>query len=647
MSDNDKKSDKTESENPDTNASADAPEVEVEVVETPACEEAAASEEQTDEKVAETSAVETDDALNDQEGAAVVEPEQSSNSPGLMLFGFFAAAALGIFLLFQMNRGEAPGEAMQQTASIASHNPGDAQTNDTSPTTQTTDTGAEDVDTPTVAETPVTSDTDEQDAVEDASELFAADPETDATELTANDVADNIVADETAPSSDDVDETVDPRAAIAALQRATEMRTASDAENTQEEQVSAEEPDMATAETALEEATDAPTTEEISNQVDETATDIAETVEATADEADEAASSAHEAIENLEATADVSDTVELGAADETVGGETEEVISADAETTDETDTVSVEEDAVDVADVSEAAEAETEDMNAEEEAFDVANDDAEIMDQAPAQTDAQDIAALADSVSANTGKIANELESLKEALREETNALAAAVSEGRQLTEQQSTRITELRESLEQALLERDERANTEIAALRDRLDKIQSSSTETPAGRKAAASLALLALQRAVDEGEPFTDELAVIERLAPEASILDGLRASANDGTPTLAALKTQFAPAVRSALAASDDGEATGIMGRIQKLISVRPATPQPGDRPAAVISRAEAELEEDDLAGTVEELSGLSGGPEAAFADWMALAQKRLAASSAIETLNAALLNEYDQ
>lgn len=288
-------------------------------------------------------------------------------------------------------------------------------------------------------------------------------------------------------------------------------------------------------------------------------------------------------------------------------------------------------------------------LDAEDGADTAGEDEAVTADVAATDDDAaeQDFTEFANAVSADTGKIANELESLKEALREETDALAAAVSEGRQLTEQQSARITELRESLEQALLERDERANSEIAALRERLDKIQSSSAETPAGRKAAAGLALLALQRAVDEGEPFADELAVIERLAPEAGSLSGLRASASDGAPTLASLKSQFAPAVRDALAASDGGQAKGLLGRIQKLVSVRPATPQPGDRPAAVVSRAEADLEQDDLAGTVEELSNLTGGAQDAFADWMALAQKRLAATTAIEELNAALLSDYDQ
>jgi len=259
----------------------------------------------------------------------------------------------------------------------------------------------------------------------------------------------------------------------------------------------------------------------------------------------------------------------------------------------------------------------------------------------------QDFSKFANAVSADTGKIANELESLKEALREETDTLAAAVSEGRQLTEQQSTRITELRNSLEQALLERDERANSEINQLRERLDKIQTSTTGTPAGRKAAAGLALLSLQRAVDEGTPYADELSVIERLAPEAGTLTALRASANQGTPTLASLKIQFAPAVRNALAATDGKKASGILGRFQKLISVRPATPQQGDRPAAVISRAEAKLEKDELSAAVQELSALSGGAAEAFSDWMSQAQQRIDASSAIEALNDALLSDYDQ
>ncbi|MEL7487879.1 MAG: mitofilin family membrane protein, partial [Pseudomonadota bacterium] len=168
----------------------------------------------------------------------------------------------------------------------------------------------------------------------------------------------------------------------------------------------------------------------------------------------------------------------------------------------------------------------------------------------------------------------------------------------------------------------------------------------EIPASRQAAASLALLALQRAFDEGEPYTEQLAVLTRLAPEAEGVEALRASASEGAPTLASLKAQFTPAVRNALAVSSGDGDNGLVSRVQKLVSVRPATPQPGEEPSAVISRAEANLDQDDLGGAVEELLALSDGAADAFSGWLEAAQRRLTAAEAIETLNAALLDEYE-
>ncbi|MEM9706295.1 MAG: mitofilin family membrane protein [Pseudomonadota bacterium] len=252
--------------------------------------------------------------------------------------------------------------------------------------------------------------------------------------------------------------------------------------------------------------------------------------------------------------------------------------------------------------------------------------------------------AAAIAASADTGKIINEIEALRSLFKSETSALGAAVAETKELSTQQATRITELRQSFEAAIEERDQRADAQINELKGQLAKIENSAN-SPVAKGAAASLALLAVQRAVDAGAPFTEQLAVLSNLAPEGADLGALTATAKTGVPTLASLKTKFVETVRQALAAAPDDDDGSFAARLRNLVSVRPATPQPGDEPAAVVSRAEAALQSDDLATATKELSSLDGAAAEMFSGWLGDAQKRLNAATAIDTLNAALLAAY--
>jgi|GEM_PF-2905823 len=605
----DKESDDTDNAEGDNNEEKI---VEVEVV------EAEASDENSDDKEeAETPA--------DEAAAVIEEPDASpapvaDRSPGLILFGFFVVAALAIFALFRFTGGDKSAET--PSAEIASVDESAVAAIGADPVEDPTPDAAQTATDATSASpaSAVQQDNTSNSASEEAADLFAADPTDDV--INEENLEEVVV--ETQP--------VDPRAAIAALKREAEQ-TAETPELPESTDDTAATADPTSAETKITETTLSP--EEASTI--ETAADIAAPAAPASAEAEGAetalspeeatAIAQEEATEINEAPVD-SDmaAVETNAVEEAEPASAE--ILNDVETSDQE--VAVEDDA--------AEEVVTENLAAEEEA---------LATQGRSQLSQKDFSNFSAAVPENADKIANELESLKETLRQETDALSAAVSEGRELTEQQSGRITELRQSLEQALAERDERANTEIAELRSRVDKIQSGSAQIPAGRQAAASLALLSLQRAVDEGTPYTEELNVLERLTPDAAMLNGLRTSSSTGAPTLASLKAQFKPAIRQALAASDENRASGLLGRIQNLISVRPAAPQAGDRPEQIISRAEHHLEKDDLGNTVRELNALTGNSAEAFSDWRTNAQKRLDASNAIEELNSALLSEYGQ
>ncbi|MFQ5564347.1 MAG: COG4223 family protein [Parvularculaceae bacterium] len=224
----------------------------------------------------------------------------------------------------------------------------------------------------------------------------------------------------------------------------------------------------------------------------------------------------------------------------------------------------------------------------------------------------------------DTGKIANELAALKEAFQTQTENLNAALEEEHR----------------------RSARQSAEIDALREEIGKVRSGSA-APASRRAAAALALISLQRSIDAGGPYKEELEVLQRLAPDLAAVERLRARAEIGAPTVARLKERFPDAARAAIAASDRARADGPFGRLmanlQSLVSARPARPQPGDGVRAVISRAEARLAADDLAGALGELDALEPVAEEAMGPWLIDARARDVATQAIDDLNGLLLN----
>jgi hypothetical protein len=176
----------------------------------------------------------------------------------------------------------------------------------------------------------------------------------------------------------------------------------------------------------------------------------------------------------------------------------------------------------------------------------------------------------------------------------------------------------------------------------------MQTSPVSAPDSRAAAAAIAFVSLERAAASGGPYTEELDLFARLKPDSALANRLRASAAQGAPTLAGLKTAFDPAARAALAAAAREEATGwfssILARLPQLISMRPAQPQAGSKPQQVISRAESALGRSDLSAAVSELGVLQGAAATEFGPWIAGARARLEIDETIASLNGALMSE---
>ena len=284
----------------------------------------------------------------------------------------------------------------------------------------------------------------------------------------------------------------------------------------------------------------------------------------------------------------------------------------------------------------------------------IEEDDVAVEDVAPVEevaTEAQPVLdegepknILTEETEQDTQKINNDFQSVKDSFREEIAGLEAALAEEREQGVAQRAQIEEMQRNFQAALAARDRTANQQIAALNARLDKIENGSA-VEGGRRAAAALALNALRRVAENGEPFANELEVLTGYIPQGQEIATLRRYADVEIPLVAELASEFSTSAREALSASPADESANFVGKLSaragSLISIRPAEPVAGDSVGAVISRAEAFIDAGDIVACVAELGALEDEPRAAMAGWVTNAQSRVAVDNAIASLGARL------
>lgn len=182
--------------------------------------------------------------------------------------------------------------------------------------------------------------------------------------------------------------------------------------------------------------------------------------------------------------------------------------------------------------------------------------------------------------------------------------------------------------------------AQARIAEADAQAAQLRAEAEET--ARKAMSRAAISRLQAALESGAPFASALADLGDL----EIADVLSANAANGLPSQRALQEAFPEAARSALEASlraDMGESwtERAASFLQSTTGARSLVPREGTDPDAVLSRAEAAVGAGDMQAALTELQGLPPEGQAAMAGFVAMAQQRLDALAAIESLSQAV------
>jgi hypothetical protein len=196
------------------------------------------------------------------------------------------------------------------------------------------------------------------------------------------------------------------------------------------------------------------------------------------------------------------------------------------------------------------------------------------------------------------------------------------------------------------ARLERlDEALGKQIGALEERVNALSVNARASVAPALAAEIVALGTLRDAIHSGAPFSIELAAARALLGErAAKLQSLESAAGAGVPTLAQLSRRFAE-LASGLARAPDAH-SGYLSRLvtsaTRLVEVRPVGENKGESAGAVVARIEARLQQNDLAGALDEAAHLPASAKTIAADWIALAMQKRDADRAVKDLIAASL-----
>ncbi len=172
-----------------------------------------------------------------------------------------------------------------------------------------------------------------------------------------------------------------------------------------------------------------------------------------------------------------------------------------------------------------------------------------------------------------------------------------------------------------------------------EQLTRMASASSPANTGRAVVS----LALNAAVERGAPYARELAALDPAAAGPGTIDALKPFADTGVPSAATLARELAAVMPAALKAAEPPASGGLLERLQtnaeRLVRFRPIAQQaqPGDDPAAILSRVEAKTRSGDIAGALAEAAKLPAPVRAPLEPWIKRGEAREAALAAAATL----------
>ena len=251
------------------------------------------------------------------------------------------------------------------------------------------------------------------------------------------------------------------------------------------------------------------------------------------------------------------------------------------------------------------------------------------------------------AVAAAQAAFTQELDAVRNGFTREIERLTADLGAEREKNAALQAEMTAMRATFEETARARDASAEAALASLRAELATARRA-LEMPPEAAGEAAQALARLGAAIETGGAFETELDAVAAFTSDDDAYAALRARAAEGAPTRRELQARFSQAAREALAAASQDEAEGMIGnleaRLLNIISIRPAAPEPGDSPRAVMSRIEDAVRRDAYALALSQIDALPQPAQAALEGWAGDARIHEEIRTALTALNGAVLTQ---
>ncbi|SPJ23210.1 COG4223 family protein [Palleronia abyssalis] len=166
-----------------------------------------------------------------------------------------------------------------------------------------------------------------------------------------------------------------------------------------------------------------------------------------------------------------------------------------------------------------------------------------------------------------------------------------------------------------------------------------------TAEANRVSAQAALSGIEAALGAGRPYADEIGAL-RSTSEVEVPDALVAGADDGVATLGSLQEDFDAFARAALsesvaATAGGGVADRLGAFLRSQTNARSLNERQGGSADAVLSRAEARLNEGNLEAALTEIEALPEEGQDAMSEWLDRANARLDALSGYSDLSSSV------
>ena len=176
----------------------------------------------------------------------------------------------------------------------------------------------------------------------------------------------------------------------------------------------------------------------------------------------------------------------------------------------------------------------------------------------------------------------------------------------------------------------------TKLETMAKRDDERQANS------ERIVVSLQLANLKRVMEQGKPYGESLAEVEKIAGGLIDLSPLKAHREKGVAATAELVAQFRPLARTVLEAEQDQGQTSTVNRLlnsaKSVVQIRRVGADvQGDNAEALLARAEAHLKSGDLVAAAKEMKALKPELRGTAQAWLDQLEARVTVDRAVKAI----------